>query len=343
MKNYYEILGISEQASEKDVKKAFRDIAVKYHPDKNPGNKEAEEKFKLASEAYDVLSSSEKRARYDNIRHSPGGFPGGFEEMFRGFGDIFGGFGGFSHSPPPRNLVKGSDTLNTVNITLSEVLHGVQKDIEFAKVCKCSNCMGRGYDSQSDISRCTTCKGSGRMQHGAALLTITTLCGTCNGSGQTIINPCTTCSGQGVDIVEESVKIDIPAGIKETDQIRVPNSGNDEPGCDEPGDAYFRVSILSDDRFDRNGSTLISSVVLSYTDAVLGTSLSVEVLDGVQNLDIPAGTQPGSEFTFSNLGLPVAVNNPIRSSHVVRVSLSIPETLTDEQKRVIDRLKTSGL
>ena len=344
MKDYYEILGVSENASEKEIKKAFREIAIKFHPDKNPGDASAEERFKEASEAYDVLSSPEKRSRYDNIKNAPHGFPGGFEEIFKGFGDIFGGFGGFSGSGQAhRNFVKGSDTLNTISVSLNEVLKGTQRDIEFTRICKCSNCMGRGYDSQSDISRCEHCKGTGRVTHGAAMMTISMICTACNGSGQVIVNPCGTCGGQGVEAISTSVKIDIPTGIKETDQIRVPNRGNDEPGCDEPGDAYFRVSIENDERFERDGSDLCSTINLSYTDAVLGKTLDVEVLDGNRVLEIPAGTQPGTEFTFFDSGLPIAVNNSARGRHFVRVNVAVPQSLTDDQEKIINDLKSSGL
>ena len=343
MKDYYEILGVSEDATEKDIKKAFREIAIKLHPDKNPGDKEAEEKFKLVSEAYDVLSNPEKRSHYDNVKNSPGGIPPGFEDMFRGFGDIFGGFGGFGQAASAQRIVKGSDTLSNISVTVDEVLNGSQRDIQFTRICKCSSCLGRGYDSQSDIQRCNTCNGSGRVKHGAAMMMISMTCPACGGSGKVIVNPCSTCSGEGVEPIKTSVKIDIPAGIKETDQIRVPNKGNDEPGCDEPGDAYFRISILPDDRFERDGPDLRSKVSLSYSEAVLGSSVSIETLSGPQSLDIPAGTQPGDVFTFSNVGLPIAVNNPTRGRHFVEVNVRIPKTLTDDQRKAINDLKTSGL
>ena len=347
-RDYYEVLGVSKSASDDEIKKAYRKLAMKYHPDRNPDNPEAEEKFKEASEAYEVLSDSEKRSMYDRMGHNAfeggfGGAGGGFggfsaEDIFSQFGDIFGGAFGGGGSRQQRQR-HGSDLRYVVELSLEEAVKGVTKDITFSAPAPCDVCDGKGAKNSSDIETCKTCHGSGyvRMQQG--FFSVQQPCGTCRGQGKTIKNPCGHCHGSGVANRQQTLEVKIPAGVDNGDRIRL--AGKGEAVRDGvAGDLYVEVTVREHDIFQREGADLYMDVPVSITDAALGKEVQLPTLDGKVNLKIPAGTQTGKLFRLRGKGV-----KPVRQNMVgdllCRIVVETPVNLTARQRELLEELQAT--
>lgn len=355
-RDYYDILGVSKSADEQEIKKAYRKMAVKYHPDKNPGDKAAEESFKEAAEAYEVLSNPEKRARYDRFGHQgmggaaggQGGFGGGMsmEDIFSQFGDIFGnsGFGGFGFGGQQqgRRVNKGTNLRIKVKLSLEEIANGVEKKIKVNKFVACKPCTGTGAEKGSSFNTCPTCNGAGRVTR----ITNTILgqmqtastCPSCNGEGRTITNKCKSCSGDGIVREEEVISINIPAGVGEGMQLNVAGKGNAAPRGGIPGDLLVSIEELEHTELKRDGNNLYYDLYINFADAVLGTSVEIPTLEGKAKFKIDAGTQSGKVFRLRGKGLP-EVNSYHRGDLLVDVNIWTPQNLSSEEKALMEKIR----
>ena len=352
-RDYYEVLGISRGASEGEIKKAYRSMAKKYHPDMNPGDSEAEAKFKEVNEAYDVLSDAEKKAKYDQFGHaafdqaSGGGYGGGFGGFgdFGDIGDIFGsifggGFGGSARQS--RNApMQGEDVMARVTITFEEAAFGVKKDISFSRVEKCSDCGGSGSAAGSKTETCSVCRGTGQrtvtQRIGGMAFQSTTTCDACRGKGKIIKDPCSNCRGKGYIKVNKKLSVNIPAGINDGERIALRGQGCDGRNGGPAGDLIITVSIKEHNLFVREpgGYNIFCDIPITVTEATLGAEIEVPTLDGNHKFTIPEGTQPGTSFTIRQKGIPF-VNNPNRRGDLIfTVIVEIPKGLNDKQKEHI--------
>lgn len=360
-RDFYEILGVTKSASESEIKKAYRQMALKYHPDKNPDDKEAEEKFKEAAEAYEVLSNPEKKARYDQYGHAGmggagnGGYGGGMnmDDIFSQFGDIFGGggnpfegfFGGGGRGGRTRTVNRGSNLRIKVKLTLEEILNGVEKKIKVNKAISCNTCGGSGAQAGSgSFSTCGTCKGSGQVKRVTSsflgqMQTITT-CPTCNGDGQTIVNKCKACSGSGTQQSEEVISIQIPAGVAEGMQLNVQGKGNAAERGGIPGDLLVIIEEIEHPHLVRDGDHLIHDLYVSFIDATLGTSVEIPTLDGKAKIKIDAGTQGGKVLRLKGKGLP-SVNSHYKGDLLVNINVWTPQQLSSDEKKTLEKLRES--
>ncbi len=358
-RDYYEILEVNKNATPEEIKKAYRKKALQFHPDKNPDNKEAEEKFKEAAEAYEVLSNAEKKQRYDQFGHAGvggaagGGFGGGFtdvEDIFSAFGDIFGGhfggFGGFSggRSRGGRRVSRGSDLRVKVKLNLKEVIEGAEKKIKVKKYVACDHCNGTGAKNSSAYSTCGTCRGSGQVTRIANTLLgqmqTSSTCPTCQGDGKVITDKCKHCAGEGVITDEEVISIKIPAGVGEGMQLNVSGRGNTGRRGGINGDLL--VVIAEEDHPDlvRDGNNLIYNLFLSFPEITLGTTSEIPTADGKVKVKIDAGTQPEKILRLRGKGIP-DVNGYGKGDLLVRVHVWIPKHLSNEEKRTLEKLQTS--
>ena len=361
-RDYYEILGVSKNTDETELKKAYRKMAVKYHPDKNPGDKEAEEKFKEAAEAYDVLSNPDKRARYDRFGHQGaassagggGGYGGGgmnMDDIFSQFGDIFGqsgfggGFGGFGGGQQQgRRVHKGTNLRIKVKLTLEEVATGVEKKIKVNKFVPCKTCTGTGADKGSSFNTCNTCKGAGRVTR----ITNTILgqmqtassCPSCDGEGRTIASKCKTCSGDGIIRDEEVISINIPAGVAEGMQLSMNGKGNAAPRGGINGDLLIVIEEEEDAHLRREGNHLIYYCNIAFPDAALGTMVEIPTIEAKAKIKIEPGTQSGKVLRLKGKGLP-DVNSYGRGDLLVEISIYTPTHLSAEEKKILEQLKES--
>lgn len=347
-RDYYEVLGVAKTASDDEIKKAYRKLAMKYHPDRNPDNPEAEEKFKEASEAYEVLSDSEKRSMYDRMGHNAfeggfGGAGGGFggfsaEDIFSQFGDIFGGaFGGGGNRQQRQR--KGSDLRYVLELSLEEAIKGVTKDITFTSPATCDVCDGKGTKNSSDIETCKTCHGSGYVRMSQGFFSVQQPCGTCRGQGKIIKNPCSHCRGSGVSNRQQTLEVKIPAGVDNGDRIRLTGKGEAiRDGV--AGDLYVEVVVREHAIFQRDGADLYMDVPVSITDAALGKEVQLPTLDGKVNLKIPAGTQTGKVFRLRGKGV-----KPTRQTMVgdllCRIIVETPVNLTSRQRELLEELQAT--
>ena len=359
-RDYYEVLGVDKNASEDDIKKAYRKIAIKYHPDRNPGNKEAEEKFKEAAEAYDVLHDPQKRQQYDQFGFDGpagmggfGGFSGGgfsMDDIFSMFGDIFGGhgsgFGGFSGGRG-RAQYRGSDLRLKVRLSLQEISTGVTKKFKVKKDVTCSHCHGSGAENGSAAETCPTCHGSGVVtrttQSIFGMMQTQSTCPTCNGEGKVIKNKCRECSGSGVVKGEEVVEIKIPAGVAEGMVINVPGRGNAGKHNGVNGDIQVFIEEEENDTFIRDGNNLIYNLLLDFPTAALGGQMEIPTIEGTKvRIKIEPGTQPGKTLRLRGKGLP-AVQGYGRGTGdlVVNVSVYVPKTLSRDEKNALEQMKES--
>ena len=354
-RDYYEVLGVERNANADEIKKAYRKAAIKYHPDKNPGDKEAEEKFKEAAEAYDVLSNQDKRARYDQFGHAGmsgaagggfggGGFSGGFsmEDIFSQFGDIFGGhFGGFSSRGGGRRVNRGSDIRVKVKLTLSEIANGTTKKLKISKTIACDKCGGSGAKDSSSYSTCSTCNGTGvvtrventffgRMQTQG-------VCPTCGGEGKTITAKCDKCSGEGVVRGDEVVEIKIPAGVGEGMAVTVQGKGNAARRGGVNGDLLVMIDEERHPELVRDGNDLIHNLNLTVTTCILGGEVEVPTIDGKAKIKIAAGTHAGKVLRLRGKGLP-DVNGYGRGDILIVVDITIPSSLTSEERKLVEKL-----
>ena len=358
-RDYYEILDISKNASKEDIKKAYRKQALKFHPDKNPGDDSAEEKFKEAAEAYEVLSNDDKRARYDRFGHaglggaSGGGFSGQgmtVEDIFSSFGDIFGdafgGFGGFGGSRrSSRSVRKGSNLRVKVKLDLKEIAKGAEKKIKVNKYVSCPSCKSSGAEGGSSFSTCNTCNGNGQVTRVSntflgQMQTVTT-CPTCGGEGKIITNKCKQCYGEGIVKEEEVIPISIPAGVAEGMQMTVSGKGNAARRGGVNGDLLVMIQENPHPDLIRDGNDLLYNLHISIPQASLGAAVEIPTIENKVKIKIEAGTQPGKILRLRNKGLP-DVNGYSRGDLLVSINVWIPKNLTREEHKLIEKLGESA-
>lgn len=363
-RDYYEVLGVSKTATDDEIKKAYRKIAIKYHPDRNPGNKEAEEKFKEAAEAYDVLHDQQKRQQYDQFGfNAPGGGfgdGGGFSSMddiFSMFGDIFGGhggggfggFGGFGGGGGARRKpqYRGADLRMKVSLTLQEVLTGTTKKFKVKKDVACQHCHGTGAEAGSGSETCPTCHGSGVVSRTVrtmlGMMQTQSECPTCHGEGTVIKNKCTECGGTGVVKGEEVVEVKIPAGVAEGMVVNVPGKGNAGQHNGISGDIQVYITEESNDTFVRDGNDVIYNLLLDFPTAVLGGEVEIPTIDGGKvKIKVEPGTQPGKTLRLRGKGLPsVPGYGNGTGDLVVNISVYVPKTLSSDEKKAIEKFRES--
>ncbi len=359
-RDYYEVLGVGKSADAKEVKKAYRKLAVKYHPDKNPDNKAAEEKFKEAAEAYEVLSDPNKKARYDRFGHAgmeQGGFSGGrggmsMDDIFSQFGDIFndspfesffggrGGRGGGGGGRPKGQ--KGTNLRIKVALSLEEIANGVTKKIKVKKQTTCTTCSGSGAKDSSSVRTCGTCKGSGYVRQVRSTflgqMQTTTTCPTCNGGGQEVTVKCVKCQGDGRVYGEEMIEIEIPAGVEEGMQLSMRGKGNKGLKGGPPGDLLINIEEKSHESLAREGMNVIFELYLNFADAALGMSVEVPTLTGKVKIKIPPGTQAGKMFRLKGKGLP-SVQSYGTGDQLIHVNIWTPKKVTDEERKLLEKMR----
>jgi molecular chaperone DnaJ len=360
-RDFYEVLGVGRNATEAEIKKAYRQMALKYHPDKNPGNKEAEEKFKEAASAYEVLSDKDKRQRYDQFGHqgvgssaAGNGNYGGMnmDDIFQNFGDIFGGhnpfesfFGGGSARGGGRRYVnRGSNLRIKVKLTLEEISHGVEKKIKVNKLVTCTTCHGSGAENKSSFQTCPTCRGQGQIRRVTntilGQMQTTTTCPQCNGEGQVITAKCKTCHGSGVMHGEEVISINFPAGIGEGMQLTMSGKGNAGERGGVAGDLVIVIEEIEHPYLVRDGNNLLFDLHINFADAALGTSVDIPTLEGKARIKIEPGTHSGKVLRLKGKGLP-DVNGHRRGDILVNVEVWTPQNLSPEEKQILEKLRLS--
>lgn len=357
-RDYYEILGINKGASADEIKKAYRKKAIEHHPDKNPGDKTAEDKFKEAAEAYDVLSDPNKKARYDQYGHagmstsSSGGGGGGYygggmnmDDIFEQFGDIFGfGGGGSRSSRSRRNVNRGSNIRIKVKLTMEEIAEGATKKVKINKYISCDSCQGSGAKNSNSVKNCSTCHGSGQVAQVqntilGRMQTVTT-CPACGGEGTVIADKCNKCFGDGVVRGEEVVEIKIPAGVEHDMQLSMQGRGNAGPRKGLPGDLLIVIEEEEHPHFKRDGQNIIYDLALNFADAALGTSVDIPTLSGKAKIKVDAGTQSGKVLRLKGKGLP-SINAYGRGDQLIIVNIYTPTKLTSEEKKILEQLRDS--
>lgn len=360
-RDYYEVLGVEKTASEDEIKKAYRKIAIKYHPDRNPGNKEAEEKFKEAAEAYDVLHDAQKRQQYDQFGFNGpagsgfGGFGGGagmdMDDIFSMFGDIFGGrargfsgFGGGQHRPAQ---YRGGDLRLKVRLSLAEIATGVTKKFKVRKDVTCSHCHGSGAEAGSQAEICPTCHGAGVVTRTAqsifGMMQTQSVCPTCGGEGKVIKDKCHQCGGSGVEKGEEVVEINIPAGVAEGMVVNVPGKGNAGPHNGVNGDIQVYIEEEDNDTFVRDGNDVVYNLLLDFPTAALGGEAEIPTIDGTKvKVKIDNGTQPGKTLRLRGKGLPAVQGyGHGRGDLIVNISVYVPKTLNKDEREAVENFKNS--
>lgn len=371
-RDYYDVLGVAKNATADEIKKAYRKKAIQYHPDKNPGDKEAEEKFKEAAEAYDVLSDADKRAKYDQFGHAMGpqgfgggaggygGFGGGFsgggmsmEDIFAHFGDIFGGrfgggddsfggFGGASGARPRKHVNKGTDLRITVKVTLKDIMNGVDKKLKIPKLVACPHCKGTGAKDGTAFHTCERCHGTGYVttvqQTFMGAMQSQSVCPECNGEGKVITEACSYCNGSGVEKKEEIVSFHIPAGVEDGMVLTLRGQGNAPRAGGVNGDLLIKIQEEKDSELIREGDDLIYNLMLDFPTAALGGSAEVPTVEGRARLKIAPGTQPGKVLRLRGKGLP-QMNSSNHGDLLVNVMVYVPEALTDAEKSAVESLK----
>lgn len=359
-RDYYEVLGVAKNATADEIKKSYRKIALQYHPDRNPGNHEAEEKFKEAAEAYDVLSSSDKRAQYDRFGHAGmggagsygGGYgPGGMrmEDIFSNFGDIFGDdmFGSFfggGRQGGRRQGTRGANLRVKLKMNYAEIAHGANKKIKVKKHVPCEVCHGSGAKDKSSVQTCNTCGGSGQVRRVqntflGQMQTVTT-CPTCNGEGMQITAKCSNCKGDGRVYGEETLSLDIPAGVQDGMQLSMSGKGNAGERGGAPGDLLILIEEEKHPDLKRHDLDVVYQLHLSFPETVLGTHVEVPTIDGKAKIKIPAGTQSGKLFRLKGKGFP-AFQSYEKGDQLVEVNVWSPQHLTDEERLMLEKLKDS--
>jgi molecular chaperone DnaJ len=352
-RDYYDVLGVAKSASKDDIKKAYRKLAMKYHPDQNPGDKEAEAKFKEAAEAYEVLNDEQKRAQYDRFGHAgvnSGAGQGfqGYEDIFSRFNDIFGSpdFDPFSRGGrrTQRRGQRGTDIRIKLALTLEQIATGTEKKIKLSRYVGCETCGGTGAENGTSFSTCPTCRGTGelRQQAGGGFFQqiVVTTCPTCQGEGRIIARSCQTCEGQGRLEKEDLVSIKVPAGVQEGMNLSVRGKGHAGLRGGEPGDLIIQIEEKASETFERDGDNLIYELFVSFPDAALGAKAEVPTLDGKVRIDIEPGTQPGKVFRIKGKGLP-NINGYGRGNLLVHVNVWTPESLSSEERKLLARLRES--
>ena len=350
-RDYYEVLGVSRDVDQKELKKAYRKLAMKYHPDRNPDDKDADAKFKEATEAYEVLGDAQKRQAYDQFGHAGvdgqagGGFGGGagggagganFSDIFGDvFGDIFGGGGGGRGGPQ-----RGSDLRYTLELTLEEAVRGIEKKIRIPTLASCETCDGTGAKPGTKPKTCTTCNGAGQVRMQQGFFSVQQTCPSCRGQGTMIDDPCTSCHGRGVKEETKTLSVKIPPGVDTGDRIRLAGEGEAGAMGGPAGDLYVQVSVREHNLFHRDGRNLYCDVPISIVDAALGGELEVPTLDGRVKLKIPAETQSGKLFRLRGKGVTPVRGGPA-GDLLCRVQVETPVNLTSEQKDLLMKFQES--
>jgi molecular chaperone DnaJ len=363
-KDYYEILGVAKTASADEIKKAYRKVAMQFHPDRNPGDRAAEDKFKEAAEAYEVLSDTDKRAKYDRFGHQAfapgsGGFSGGgasnMDDIFSQFGDIFGDdvFGSFFGGGGGNRRgggggrargVRGSNLRVKMKLTYEEIAKGVNKNIKVKKYVSCNTCGGSGAKDKGSVQTCQTCGGNGQVRKVTntflgQMQTVTT-CPTCNGEGTTITAKCGSCKGEGRVFGEETVSVDIPAGVQEGMQLSLSGKGNMGERGGAPGDLIILVEEEPHKELQREGLNVAYELHVTFSEIAFGTTVEVPTIDGRAKIKIPAGTQSGKIFRLKGKGFP-EVNGYNRGDQLIHVNAWTPQHLTEEEKTMLEKLNNS--
>ncbi len=356
-RDYYEVLGVQKGASADEIKKAYRKVAMQYHPDRNQGDKAAEEKFKEAAEAYEVLSDANKKAQYDRFGHAGmsgaagGGFGGGMrmEDIFSNFGDIFGDdmFGSFfggGRQGGSRRGSRGSNLRVKLKMTFAEIAHGATKKIKVKKHVHCGTCNGSGAKDTNSVQTCSTCGGSGQVRRVqntflGQMQTVTT-CPACNGEGTTITAKCAACKGEGRVFGEETITIDVPAGVQEGMQLSMSGKGNVGERGGMPGDLLILIEEEKHPELTRDGNDVHYVLPLSFHDVVFGTQSEVPTIDGKAKIKIPAGTQSGKIFRLKGKGFP-EINSYTKGDQLIQVKVWTPQHLTDEERKALENMKDS--
>ena len=350
-RDYYEVLGLSKGASEDDIKKAYRALAKKYHPDLNPGDKDAEAKFKEVNEAYAVLSDADKRAKYDQYGHAAfdptAGFGGGADFGDFGFdiSDIFSSFfGGGASGGRRRGAVRGDDISVRLTLTFEEAVFGCKKDVSYQKIQKCAECGGSGAAKGTSPKTCPTCKGTGQVRTQQrtpfGVMQSSRPCDACRGTGKIIETPCKKCRGSGYERVSKKLEVTIPAGIDNGQRIVLRGKGSDGEGGGAAGDLVIVVSVRSHDIFERDGYDIYCEVPITFAEATLGAAIDIPTLEGKMKYTIPEGTQTGTVFTLRQKGIR-NVNYKTRGNLYVTVTVEVPKNLTSDQKTLLSKFADS--
>ncbi len=358
-RDYYEILEVSKDATEAEIKKAYRQKAIKFHPDKNPGDSTAEDKFKEAAEAYEVLSHADKKSRYDRFGHagvgsaaSGGGFSGGgmsMDDIFSNFGDIFGSafggdFGGFSSGGQRRRVNKGSNLRVKVKLTLEEVATGIEKTIKVNKYIDCKTCSGSGAEGGASYSSCSTCRGSGQVTRITntflGQMQTSSACPHCGGEGQIIKNKCHVCAGNGIIKGEDVIKIKLPPGVTEGMQLSVSGKGNAGARSGISGDLIVLIEEIPHAELQRDGSNIIYDKYISIPEATLGATIEIPTIEGMARVKISPGTQAGRILRLKGKGLP-DINSYRKGDQLVNINVWTPKELTKEEKAIMEKLANS--
>lgn len=341
--DYYELLGVNRTANEEELKKAYRKAAMRFHPDRNPGDKAAEEKFKELSEAYQILSDPEKRAQYDRFGHAAfdqtrGGFSGGFdfsgnfEDIFSDlFGDIFGGGQGGGR----RRARRGEDLSYNIEISFAEAAFGTEKTISIPRSVLCETCQGKRTKAGTAPKTCNTCRGSGQVRFQQGFFTVARTCHQCGGQGSVITDPCDTCRGTGLGRKTTNLQVKIPAGVDSGARLKLRGEGETPPTGGVPGDLYILIHVKEHPLFKRQDNTVICDIPISFPHAALGTEIEVPTLEGKIKLKVPAGTQSDSVFRLRGKGI-VSLNGGRRGDQLVRVMVETPRKLSARQREILE-------
>jgi len=339
-RDYYEILGVGKGADNAELKKAYRKLALQYHPDRNPGDKEAEEQFKEAAEAYDVLGDSKKRGIYDQFGHKGlegSGFSGfgGQEDIFSNFGDIFENFFGFGGRRRSRSGArKGGDIRYDLSLSFMEGAFGTDKDLTIEKMEVCPDCDGNGCEPGTKPEICPHCNGTGQVTRSQGFFTVRTTCQNCRGNGKSIPHPCLKCRGTGQVMITKKVAVKIPAGVDSGSRLRLTAEGEAGTYGGPPGDLYVFIDVDSHDFFERDNTNVICNIPVSFVQAALGDEIKVQTLDGEKTLVIPKGTQPGDLFRFIGEGIP-SLRGGRRGDQIMRMLIKTPTHLSKKQEKLL--------
>ncbi len=357
-RDYYEVLGVAKGATADEMKKAYRKLAIKFHPDKNPDDKEAEDKFKEIAEAYSVLSDDQKKARYDQYGHAGmggaagGGGQGGFtmDDIFSQFGDIFGGdsspFGSFfgGSRGGGQRVRKGSDLRIKLNLSLKDIAKGVEKKIKVKRYTSCNTCSGNGAKHGTSLTTCSTCNGQGQVkrvqQTMLGQMMSTSTCPTCNGEGQQVSERCDTCFGEGRELSEDQISIKIPGGVSEGMQLSMGGKGNVPVRGGVPGDLLIAIEEVEHEDLKRDGNNIIFDLPINFVDAVLGSDIEVPTVDGKVKIKLKSGTQAGEVLRLRGKGLP-NVNGYGTGDQLVYVNIYTPSTVSSDEKTMLEKLRDS--